>query len=99
MQISRVVEQAGGFRSKFSEVIRADEGLLDGHWEVGFSLNRREKTLKELVREDGIGERDLAVLNAMYDALQASTDIVPGGVDGVRSMDVWVGRFDAVSGV
>ncbi|KAI1175803.1 S-adenosyl-L-methionine-dependent methyltransferase [Nemania sp. FL0916] len=34
------------------------------------------------------------MLHSMIDAVAASVDGVPGGLDGARNMDVWIARFD-----
>lgn len=49
---------------------------------------------------DGVPEKELAAMAAMYDAVEASVGLLPvlngqERVKGVRSMDFWVGKFGA----
>lgn len=76
-----------------------NEGMLDGYWEVSYNLRTREKVLGRL-EEQGVPEKELAAMSAMYDAVEASVALLeaPKGeekVRGVRSMDTWVSRFAA----
>ncbi|KAH7079877.1 S-adenosyl-L-methionine-dependent methyltransferase [Paraphoma chrysanthemicola] len=66
------------------------EGLLDGRWEVGACLSERfEREVRECVAD----ERERNVVLALRDACEASLEVVEGGKDGVRAMDVWVANF------
>lgn len=60
------------------------------------TLRKREKVLKAL-GDDGLPEKELAAMAAMYDAIQGAVGVLDGGESGVRSMDVWVARFQAVA--
>jgi hypothetical protein len=44
--------------------------------------------VKRLV-EDAIGEKGVAVIVAMQDALQSAVDVLEGKLQGVRCMDVY----------
>lgn len=46
--------------------------------------------------EDGVSGSELAALRAMYDAVEAGVGLVDGGVEGVRSMDVWAAVLRAL---
>jgi hypothetical protein len=84
-----------GLRALGQETREANEGLLDAYWEVSDTLRKREKVLKAL-GEEGVPAKELAAMTAMYDAVQAAVGILDGGESGVRSMDVWVARFQVV---
>lgn len=68
--------------------------MLDAYWEVSDTLRRRETVLKAL--GEGVPEKELGAMVAMYDAIQAAVLNLEEGESGVRSMDVWVARFQAV---
>lgn len=100
-QITINVEATGGFKLEKQDTKASNEGMLDGYWETSYALRTREKALGRL-REQGVPERELAVMVAMFDAVEASVDLLDasegkeeGRVRGVRSMDFWVGRFVA----
>jgi hypothetical protein len=93
MQIVDTVHASAGFKLLVAEVRDSNEGLLDGFWEVGDLLRKRGRVLGEF---KGEGEKELSALVGMYDAVQANVDGLEGGVSGVRSMDVWVGKFEAI---
>jgi hypothetical protein len=94
-QIRSMAESSSAIRLAGEEIRAANEGLLDGYWEVSYTLRKKEKVLKTL-GEDGVPEKELAAVVAMYDAVQATVGILEGGERGVRSMDVWVARFQVV---
>lgn len=77
-----------------------NEGVLDGYWEVSYTLRTRDKALGRL-EEQGVSEKELAAMSAMYDAVEASVGLL-GKQQGlermksVRSMDFWVAKFEAV---
>jgi hypothetical protein len=101
MQIVDTVHASAGFKLLIAEVRESNEGLLDGFWEVGDLLRKRGRVLGELKGEGengGVGEKELSALMGMYDAVQANVDGLESGVSGVRSMDVWVGKFDVIRG-
>ena len=94
------VTEAGGFKLEKEETRETNEGTLDGYWEVSYNLRTRDKALRRL-EEQGVSVKELAAMSAMYDAVQASVELlqVQEGVQkvrGVRSMDFWVARFEAV---
>jgi hypothetical protein len=94
-QIRSMAESSSAFRLAGEETRASNEGLLDAFWEVSYTLRKREKVLKTL-GEDGVPEKELAAMVAMYDAVQAAVGILEGGERGARSMDVWVARFQVV---
>ncbi|RAL00574.1 class I SAM-dependent methyltransferase [Aspergillus ibericus CBS 121593] len=81
---------AAGWRLQKETRVQADEGLLDGQWEVAACLSSSfEREVQEQVRD----ERERAVVLAARDACEASLEGISGGRKGVRSMDVWVASF------
>ncbi|RDW75859.1 hypothetical protein BP5796_06680 [Coleophoma crateriformis] len=93
--IQSVVERDGKWKLVRDEVRQSTVGLLDAFWEVGYAIKTREKKLGGL-RADGVSEKELAALVAMYDSLESAVGLLPEGVKSVRCMDVWVARFEAV---
>ncbi|KAF3049323.1 hypothetical protein E8E11_009091 [Didymella keratinophila] len=81
---------AAGWKLESETRIEAGEGLLDGQWEVSACLSPLfEKQVEEHVRD----ERERGVVLALRDACEASLELVPGGKQSVRGMDVWVASF------
>ena len=87
--IRRIAEEAGwAVRGETSVVVPGRE-LSDGEWEVATVVGG--EFLEEVGREIGEGRvRD--VLVAARDAVVDAVGGV-GGMEGVRTMDVWVGGF------
>jgi hypothetical protein len=79
-----------GWQIQKEALVDANEGLRDGYWEVRDVVGSREREMRGL---RGVGEKEVAVLAAMWDAIESSLLGVERGVDGVRCMDVWVGIF------
>jgi hypothetical protein len=96
VQIRSVTESSSAFKLSAQETRVTNEGLLDAYWEVSDTLRKREKVLQALGAE-GVPERELAAMVAMYDAIQAAVGVLDGGESGVRSMDVWVAKFQVVA--
>jgi hypothetical protein len=89
-----------GFGLEKEETGLTNEGMLDGYWEVSYNLRTRDKVLGRL-EEQGVPEKELSAMIAMYDAVEASVGLLqaPEGkerVRVVRSMDYWVGKFVAI---
>jgi hypothetical protein len=81
---------AAGWQLEGETRVQPTEGLLDGRWEVSACLSSSfEKEIEEYVG-DG---RDADVVFALRDACRASLEVVQGGLQGVRSMDVWIANF------
>lgn len=93
-QIRREVE-VGRWKCVKEGIESTNEGMLDGTWEVGHVLRSRGKMVKGL-EEDGVGEREIGVLGAMWDAVEMGIGGLEGGVKGVRAMDHWVGVYESV---
>lgn len=75
-----------GWEVEREEYVQTGEGLLDGRWEVAAVLDGGfEEEVRRVVRD----ERERAVVLAARDACEVSV----GGVERVRSMDVWVASF------
>ncbi|KAG0652091.1 Methyltransferase ustM, partial [Hyphodiscus hymeniophilus] len=97
-QISSNIIQNGVFRLEKEVTNITNQGMLDGYWEVSYTLRTREKVLGRLV-EQGVPEKEIAAMSAMYDAVEASVGLLDEPAEGkersrgVRSMDFWVGRF------
>ncbi|TAQ88596.1 hypothetical protein B7494_g3064 [Chlorociboria aeruginascens] len=81
-----------GFEVEKEEVRGVNEGLQDGLWEVGFVLRNREKLVRES-GANGVGEKEMGPIVAMFDALQQSVGTLAKGIESVKSMDVWVAKF------
>jgi len=81
---------AAGWRLETETRVEPTEGLLDGQWEVSACLSSSfEKQTEEFI---GNG-RDRDVVFALRDACEASLEVVQGGRNRVKSMDVWVASF------
>jgi hypothetical protein len=94
-QICSVVESSAAFELSKQDIRPTNEGLLDAYWEVSDTLRERKNVLKAM-EGYGVPEKELAALTAQYDAIQAAVGIIEGGERGVRSMDVWVAKFEVV---
>ncbi|KAJ4370268.1 hypothetical protein N0V86_009005 [Didymella sp. IMI 355093] len=81
---------AAGWQLENDVRTQADEGLLDGQWEVSACLS---PSFQKQVEEHVSNERERAVVFALRDACEASLEDVKGGMKGVRGMDVWVASF------
>ncbi|MCJ1420209.1 hypothetical protein MMC32_006566 [Xylographa parallela] len=79
-----------GVRVRSEEMVLPPEGLQDGVWEVGTVV--AEGFAEDVARYCGDGEQAVAVLG-IRDAVVAAVKGLPAGVDGVRSMQVWVAEF------
>lgn len=81
---------ATGWQLERETLVQANEGLLDGQWEVSACLSGAfEREVEEYVSD----ERERGVVLASRDACEVSLESVHGGRKGVRAMDVWVARF------
>ncbi|MCJ1318476.1 hypothetical protein MMC15_003805 [Xylographa vitiligo] len=72
------------------EMVLPPEGLLDGIWEVGSVV--AEGFAKDVARYCGDGGQALAILG-IREAAVAAVRGLQAGVDGVRSMQVWVAEI------
>jgi len=79
-----------GYALEEEEILECNESLRDAYWEVSHTLANRNNVLQELRKEESWGEKREVALEAMYDSLQSSVEVLDGGIRGVRSMDVWV---------
>ena len=79
-----------GVRVRREEMVLPPEGLRDGVWEVGTVV--AEGFAEDVARYCGDGGQAVAVLG-IRDAVVAAVKGLPAGVDGVRSMQVWVAEF------
>jgi hypothetical protein len=81
---------AAGWKLDSEASIEAGKGLLDGQWEVSACLSPSfEKQVEEQVSD----ERERGMVLALLDACEASLEVVPGGKQSVRGMDIWVANF------
>jgi hypothetical protein len=79
-----------GWQLESETRVQAQEGLLDGQWEVSTCLSASfEKELEEYV----LDERERGVILALRDACEASLQHTPGGQKGVHAMDIWIASF------
>lgn len=81
---------AAGWQLDSESRVQAEEGLLDGQWEVAACLSPSfERQVDEYVSD----ERERGAVLALRDACEASLEGVQGGRKRVRAMDVWVATF------
>jgi hypothetical protein len=81
---------SAGWELESETRVQAQEGLLDGQWEVSACLSASfEKEVEKYV----LDEREKGVALALRDACEASLQGVPGGRKGVHSMDIWIASF------
>ena len=85
---------AGGMQVIKETMLQTNEGLKNAFWEVDYSLRGREKVVKRLA-EDAVGEKSVAAIVAMQDALQVAADVLENKLQGVTCMDVFVATFEA----
>ncbi|MCJ1432468.1 hypothetical protein MMC27_001825 [Xylographa pallens] len=79
-----------GVRVRREELVLPPEGLRDGVWEVGSVV--AEGFREDVARYCGDGEQAVAVLG-IREAVVAAVKGLEAGMDGVRSMQVWVAEF------
>ncbi|KAL4748039.1 hypothetical protein BDW72DRAFT_196174 [Aspergillus terricola var. indicus] len=81
---------AAGWQLESETRVQNGEGLLDGQWEVSACLS---SSFEREVEEQISNEKERAVVIALRDACEASSEGIQGGQKGVRPMDVWVANF------
>ncbi|MCJ1377092.1 hypothetical protein MMC17_000183 [Xylographa soralifera] len=79
-----------GVRVRREEMVLPPDGLRDGVWEVGSVV--AEEFGQDVARYCGDGGQAAAVLG-IREAVVAAVKGLQAGVDGVRSMQVWVAEF------
>ena len=89
-QIIRAAESAG-WALRMEQVITSAPGQLDGRREARMVLGEYLKSDLEAVQ---VNEGVRQMLYGMRDAVAASVARLDRGVDAVRSMDVWLARFE-----
>jgi len=87
--------QSTGWKLTKEEIKKTNEGMQDGYWEVSYVIRRKEKALAEL-KGEGVNEKDLGALRAMYDSVEQMATMCQGGVEAVKAMDYWAGVFETV---
>ncbi|KFY77144.1 hypothetical protein V499_03402 [Pseudogymnoascus sp. VKM F-103] len=92
--VNNVVEKG---RFALVEETRGKSGdtLQDGYWEVSDLLRNRVKFLDRMKR-DGVSNKEIGALVAMFDSVQAGVDIIGGNVKDVKTMDWWTGVFEGI---
>jgi hypothetical protein len=81
---------SAGWELESETRVQAQEGLLDGQWEVSACLSASfEKEVDKYV----LDERERGVVLALRDACEASLQGTPGGQKGAHSMDIWIASF------
>jgi hypothetical protein len=81
---------SAGWKLESETRVQAEEGLLDGQWEVSACLSASfEKEVEGYVSD----EKQRGVILALRDACEASLQGTPGGQKGVHAMDVWIASF------
>jgi hypothetical protein len=85
------VLQGAEWAMEREEVQQTEEGMQDGYWEVRDVLREKE----EILSGDGmkLEEGEKTVIGAMVGAIELGVKGLEGGLEGVRCMDVWMGRF------
>jgi len=96
--IMQLAKEAGWTLQK-EAMIRPDDDLEDGRWEVGMLLYETsdgpgEKGYEFLhrARREIRDEKVDLLLGSMLESVKGATESV-GGIDKIRCMDVWVGVF------
>ncbi|KAF7327801.1 Methyltransf-25 domain-containing protein [Mycena kentingensis (nom. inval.)] len=91
---SRIKELAkeAGLTLLEEAVVTPGDGVYDGRWETQHALRARFREEVEMYVKD---EREKGVIYAMRDAVDASL-IRDGGIKSVKTMDGWVGVFEAL---
>lgn len=92
--VSNVLEKG---RFTLMEETRGKSGdtLQDGYWEVSDLLRNRVKFLDRLKR-DGVSNKEIGALVAMFDSVQVGVDTIGGDVKDVKTMDWWAGIFEGI---
>jgi hypothetical protein len=81
---------SAGWKLESETRVQAQEGLLDGQWEVSACLSASfEKEVESYV----LDEREKGVVLALRDACETSLQVTPGGRKGVHAMDIWIASF------
>ncbi len=96
-ELIKSVAETEGWPVKEEKVLVPPKGLQDGRWEVLNVLSKGfEKEVEEVVkRREGLG----GVLKGMKQAVVGALEAVEGGVKGVETMSVWVGKMDKGPGL
>lgn len=81
---------AAGWELESETFVQANEGMLDGQWEVSACLS---DSFEKDVEDHVSGEREREAIFALRDACEASLQVAPGGQKGVNAMDVWIASF------
>ncbi|OBT85361.1 hypothetical protein VE02_05051 [Pseudogymnoascus sp. 03VT05] len=74
---------------------KSGDTLQDGYWEVSDLLRNRVKFLDRMKR-DGVSNKEIGALVAMFDSVEAGVDIIGGDVKDVKTMDWWAGVFEGI---
>lgn len=74
---------------------KSGDTLQDGYWEVSDLLRNRVKFLDRLKR-DGVSNKEIGALVAMFDSVQVGVDTIGGDVKDVKTMDWWAGIFEGI---
>jgi hypothetical protein len=92
-QLKAIVTSNSELRLLREKIGETEELMMDGYWEVDYTLRKREIDVKRLV-DQGVGEAERVQVEAYFDALQGAVDnLGERGVKGVRCMDFWAGVF------
>lgn len=94
-QIVRNVLEEGRFALVEETRGKSGDTLQDGYWEVSDLLRNRVKFLDRMKR-DGVSNKEIGALVAMFDSVQAGVDIIGGDVKDVKTMDWWAGVFKGI---
>ena len=80
-----------GLELRREEKVVPPEGLLDGRWEVGSVMD--DKFAQKVEKWCKGNERQKVAVLGIRDALVAAVRGLKGGLDDVRSMQVWVAEY------
>lgn len=100
-QILANITEGKRFELEKQQIVQSNEGLQDGYWEV-WAVRQGRKDVEYTLMIDGVGEKEIAVLIAAFDAVDVSVALLDSGGDGVaglkkvKSMDVWAASFVAL---
>lgn len=96
-ELIKAVVKSEGWSIKEEKVVVPPKGLHDGRWEVLNLLSGAfQREVEEIAKQnEGLG----GVLKSMKGAVVGALEVVEGGVKGVETMSVWVGKMDKGPGL
>ncbi|KAL6786332.1 putative MFS multidrug transporter [Trichoderma sp. SZMC 28012] len=96
-QMTQAGERAG-FRLASHKTMTPSEKNREGSREVRMLLKAKEFEDERQLVEQRHGPRIALMLNGLKDAIAESVErLGDGGIEGLRNMDVWLAKFDAIN--